>query len=183
MQIGGGNTILDEAILTFYREKRTLMLTDVSLMLAFLGGVSVLPFVVVALSFYLYAILKMRLWDIYFLLLSVFGALLINIIAKDIIERPRPSQWGAVVLEHGFSFPSGHTMTNIALSFALFILLRGSWRRWALLWGLLVGVSRNYLGVHYPSDVLVGALWSIAWVTLVFVTLPKKAERGLECQL
>ncbi len=92
------------------------------------------------------------------------GALITNIILKDMVARPRPfeslelyRQWWEYIgspLEDGFSFPSGH-VTAAAAGVTGLCLMRG--KRWVLpgtIWIVLMMVSRNYLMAHYPSDVL-----------------------------
>lgn len=59
-----------------------------------------------------------------------------------------------------FSFPSGHAAAGLSVALPLFLALAGPWAACVLGLGLLVGISRCYLGVHYPGDVLVG--WTLA---------------------
>jgi len=85
-------------------------------------------------------------------------------IMKRRFSRPRPSlPLGLTFLikpQDRFSFPSGHAAAGLSFALPLFLALSGPWA-WALLaLGLLVGVSRCYLGVHYPGDILVG--WTLA---------------------
>ena len=100
------------------------------------------------------------------------GALITNIILKDLVARPRPfeaselyrSFWIAVgsPAEEDWSFPSGH-VTAAAAGMVSLCLSRG--RRWVLptvVWVLLMGFSRNYLMAHYPSDVLFAAIIGVA---------------------
>jgi membrane-associated phospholipid phosphatase len=80
--------------------------------------------------------------------------------------------WQQIVIEKGYSFPSGHAMISCALAITIMILCWPTrWRRLAIIGGtiyfILVGISRLYLGVHYPSDVLGGWCVSIAWLYLV----------------
>ncbi len=96
------------------------------------------------------------------------GALITNIILKDLIARPRPFEtvelfrtfWEFVgsPAEDGFSFPSGHVTAAAAGSFALVLMKGKKLIAPAAVWVLLMCVSRNYLMAHYPSDVLTAAL-------------------------
>ncbi|WP_210116310.1 phosphatase PAP2 family protein [Hymenobacter fodinae] len=106
----------------------------------------------------------------WFFSVAVGGAAALNIVAKLLLGRVRPALWVSLAPETTPSFPSGHAMGSAALVLTLGLLLaRSRWR--GLLWGLGalfvlgVGVSRLYLGVHYPSDVLAGWIASVGWVS------------------
>lgn len=112
-----------------------------------------------------------------FWVLATCGAALLNVLAKHSFARKRPDLWVSMLPETTYSFPSGHAMESMAVVAAIVCLLwhRSEWRWIALGLGsvfvLLVGVSRIYLGVHYPSDVLAGWLASFAWaIGLAVVT-------------
>ena len=107
---------------------------------------------------------------------GVGGAATANVVLKALFQRERPSLWDPSVVETSFSFPSGHAMASAALVACLVVVLWRTRYRWvAVIAGgvivVLVGVSRMYLGVHYPTDVIAGWCASIAWVTLVAVLL------------
>ena len=61
-------------------------------------------------------------------------------------------------VESDYSFPSGHTNAAFATMIPVFVLGRKNWSWLALFFGILMGISRIYLVVHYPSDVLGGMI-------------------------
>ena len=99
---------------------------------------------------------------------------LLNVLLKELVQRPRPEDINLVV-ETGFSFPSGHSMVAMAF-FGLLVWLvwhheKDRTMRLACCAGfsliiLLIGISRIYLGVHYASDVLAGFCISLAWLAM-----------------
>ena len=99
-----------------------------------------------------------------------FGAVLTNLTIKDLVARPRPfvdetqvfrAWWEAAGAHAGKlynSFPSGHTTATMGAMTGVF-LTTSKRKSWPVFFAvLLMGVSRNYLMVHYPSDVLGGIL-------------------------
>lgn len=127
-----------------------------------------------------YLYYKRRWLEMMAAVVSVGGAGLINLALKLAFQRDRPSVAEALVVEHGFSFPSGHAMGAAALGMLLVALTWRSRHRWLVrlaagLYISLIGVSRVYLGVHYPSDVVAGAAVSTIWVGVVFYALEHPA--------
>ncbi|MDW8106961.1 MAG: phosphatase PAP2 family protein [Armatimonadota bacterium] len=119
-------------------------------------------------------------------LLAFVGSGLTVQLLKRTVPRLRPSNLPDALVapdERIFynSFPSGHTATAFALAFWLFMLVRGTryrfWGYGALVVAGLVGLSRIYRGLHYPSDVLVGALIGVLWGAIAYFTL--SARRAL----
>jgi undecaprenyl-diphosphatase len=120
--------------------------------------------------------------------LAVGGAAIINPVLKAIFgrDRPRVFEWG---VQHGASsdaYPSGHAlMSMVTLVTLAFVVHRLSARRWvgavamtlAAVVTVSIGLSRLYLGVHYPSDVLAGYVVGFAWA--VFCALAVEALVGL----
>jgi undecaprenyl-diphosphatase len=100
---------------------------------------------------------------------AMVGAGTLNTGAKLFFRRTRPDLWLSPAPEDTYSFPSGHAMGSMAFVAALAVLAWPTrWRWWAIGLGgaftLLVGFSRIYLGVHFPSDVVAGWSASLVWV-------------------
>jgi undecaprenyl-diphosphatase len=111
-----------------------------------------------------------------FFALAVGGAQIIDWVAKLIFHRVRPALWVSPAPEHSFSFPSGHAVASMAFVAALSVLLWPTRWRWPILilgglFVVLVGLSRVYLGVHYPSDVVAGWATALAWVSGLSIVL------------
>ncbi len=109
----------------------------------------------------------------YFFTASV-GSIIINQTVKLLLHRARPHLWTSPAPEFDYGFPSGHAMASMTLVAALSILSWNSrWRWFVLIIGtlfvLIIGWTRLYLGVHYPSDVLAG--WMVALGQTVGVSL------------
>ncbi|WP_017299538.1 phosphatase PAP2 family protein [Nodosilinea nodulosa] len=112
---------------------------------------------------------RQRYWrSLAYFLTTTIGAAIINIAAKLMLQRVRPTLWVSPAPELDYGFPSGHAMSSMTFVVALVILLWGNRWNWlvATLGGIFVlaiGWTRLYLGVHYPSDILAGWTASIAW--------------------
>jgi len=97
------------------------------------------------------------------------GVVICSVIFKNIVARPRPFnanetfnawwQFAGSSFEDSYSFPSGHTNAAMAGITAIFIMSKNKKVSWLLyLYVVIMGASRNYLCVHYPSDVLFGVV-------------------------
>lgn len=119
---------------------------------------------------------KRRVRESVFALLALGGSLLLNLAAKHSFARDRPSLWESISPHTSYSFPSGHAMASASFVAAVILLTWHTRWRWpALLLGLpfaaLVGYSRVYLGVHYPSDILAGWAASSVWVAAAYLAV------------
>lgn len=110
--------------------------------------------------------------DAYAIAISFIGAAALNTLLKFLLTRPRPALFPPLVVESGFSFPSGHVTASIAAYGFLAVLL---WRSRRYGWAIasatlppLVALSRIYLGVHYPSDTLGLLAFALLWLIVVF---------------
>lgn len=114
------------------------------------------------------------------ILLNVVIATILNILLKNIIQRPRPDDF-RLISETGYSFPSGHSMVSMAfygfLIYLIYKYLKNKKLKVILITFLsilviLIGISRIYLGVHYTSDVIAGFLISVCYL-IVYTSLVK----------
>jgi undecaprenyl-diphosphatase len=112
---------------------------------------------------------------------GVGGAAVISVVMKSLFDRTRPDLWAQLVHETSFSFPSGHAMASAALALSLMaVFWRTKWRPLVVTLGtvyiILIGFTRLYLGVHYPTDIMGGWLLSLAWVVLVAWLITRYVE-------
>lgn len=117
------------------------------------------------------------------LAVSFIGATSLNYGLKLLFARPRPHIFPPLTTESSYSFPSGHTMAAAAVYGLLAVWL---WRQrrygWALVagsWPLVVALTRIYLGVHYPSDVLASLAVGVVWLAAVGLVYDFPAQRNL----
>jgi len=172
----------DKAVLTAINGWSTSLLDTVIPVVTNFGG----AFIVIALTFVLAGLFvyKREYYRAMVVLVGVGGASVLNLILKAIFERPRPTLWERIVVEHGFSFPSGHAMASAALGVALAVALWNSrWRWWAFTTAaayiVIIGFTRLYLGVHYPTDIVAGWFVSIAWVMAVALLFNTRLARSV----
>lgn len=187
--IEGGTQHVDERVLASLRKaddpSRPIgprWLPDAAFDVTALGGAWVQGLVVFAIVGFL-TLQGMRRTAVFVFAAST-GGWLLNTALKEIFQRPRPDIVPHLREVLTLSFPSGHAMTSAAVYLTLgALLMRISERRVTKIYcmvmaGLvtgLVGVSRVYLGVHYPTDVLAGWLMGLSWAILCWLV-----ERAIE---
>ncbi|HEX9755292.1 MAG TPA: phosphatase PAP2 family protein [Gemmatimonadales bacterium] len=174
--MSGQTARFDEAILQWMHAHGTSSLDKWALQITAIGnGASVIALGLVLCGFLW--VLRYRL-AVLLLVMGVFGADLGNRVLKSTFDRPRPELF-VIDTPHARptsgSFPSGHATAAMALFLIVAYLLsklggRGVFRvasiGLAVALILAIGVSRVYLGVHYPSDVIAGFLFGFVWVNL-----------------
>ncbi len=150
-----------------------------------LGGTAVLAGVVLATVGYL--ALQRRYAAMALVLIASSGGGLLSFALKHVFARTRPDVVPHLVLAGGHSFPSGHAMAAAVVYLTLGALLaRFAARRrvriyviaMSLVLTALIGITRVYLGVHYPSDVLAGWTAGLAWALLCWLVARYLQYRG-----
>lgn len=154
---------------------RTPLLTKIFLIITNLGS----PYVLILLTLLSFLLKNKKLS---FIITANLGLItIINQVLKFIVKRPRPSDLFLIV-ETGYSFPSGHSMVSLSFYGLLIYFIYKYFKNKNLkiflitllsLIIVLIGVSRVYLGVHFVSDVISGFLLSLSYL-IIFIKVINK---------
>jgi undecaprenyl-diphosphatase len=190
--VEGDTARFDEAVLLSFRAADDpampigpRWLTEVGRDITALGGATVLMLVIVAVTGYVWLIGKHG--AMWLILAATLGGWLISSLLKYFFARPRPTVVAHLAEVSTASFPSGHSMMSAVVYLTLGALLtRLVARPLVKLYILaiacvltgLVGLSRVFLGVHYPTDVLAGWLAGLIWATLCWLVARWLQRRG-----
>jgi undecaprenyl-diphosphatase len=180
----------DMVVGEFIRGFHSEILTQIFIFVTDLGDTYTYIVIVLILLFVLIRYLKQYI-ESFFLLIAVLGSWGLNELLKGIFQRARP-EIEHLVEQGGYSFPSGHAMVSFAtygmIAYIVWKAMKGKNRTaWiviilTVLLILLIGISRIYLGVHYPSDVVAGfsagALWLITCVIGLRFTQYNQWKKG-----
>lgn len=141
-----------------------------------LGGVPTLTLITVLVVTYL--LVSRRFGNAALVAIAIAGGAILTRVLKFGFDRPRPEVVDHLVSVQSASFPSGHAMASAVVYLTLGALLARTERRRAVrgyifavagLLTLLIGVTRVFLGVHYPTDVLAGWTMGAAWALLCWL--------------
>ncbi len=168
----------DFAILDFIRENITNPVLDVVMKIITGSGNAGIIWIAAALLCLIFK--KTRKAGVCMAIALILGLVICNLTLKPIIARPRPFMLREEIeliisAPSGFSFPSGHTVSSFAAAFGLFIYHK-KLGIVALIWAILVAVSRLYMYVHYPTDVLTGIVIGILCAVIGMVIVNKFYE-------
>ena len=174
----GSTQAFDDTVLRWLSQHRSGTLDAIMLEITFLGTGTVVMMIVAISGMFLW--LTRHKYSAALLLFSTFGGIALNNLLKIGFSRPRPRivDWGTTA--SSWSFPSGHAMSAAVVYGTVAYLAARLQRRHvtrvltmvlALIVILLICVSRLYLGVHYPSDVIAGLIIGTAWAGFCMATL------------
>jgi undecaprenyl-diphosphatase len=190
--IGDGDVrALDEAVLLAMRTpgdhadpRGPRWVEEVGRDLTALGGVTLVTLLSAAAAGFLWLTGRRR--AVWHLAVAVLGGQLLSLSLKHGFDRPRPDLVPHASIVYTASFPSGHAMMSAVTYLTLGALLaRVVVRRreklfvvgWALAFTALTGVSRVYVGVHWPSDVVAGWALGAAWAVACWLVADLLARR------
>jgi len=184
--LGGDDaTRVDRPVVRYLAEHRTAWLTVTMRDVTLLGSTVVLVPLIVTVG--LAARHRSRSWaTMAQLALSLGGAVALYDLIKPLVGRPRPHVGQMVSTATGYAFPSGHATQTAAVAVTLAALgaaLTGSWLQKVTIWSavalvcVIVGFSRVYLGVHWPTDVVAGYTLGALWAALCALAVRRPDER------
>lgn len=174
----------DRVIMSFIQGLETPSLTAIMKFFTLMGSFKMIALIAIIVIIFLYIVLKHRSELILFTIV-IIGARILNRFLKEFFQRTRPD-FHRLIEIGGYSFPSGHAMNAMAAYGILTFLL---WRHilsrrgrtflivLSSLFILMTGISRIYLGVHYPSDIIAGYLASGFWVAMAIWIYQKYKEK------
>ena len=160
----------DKVTIATLSEMRNPVLTNIAIEVSALGSVTILA-IAVLVGALLFSLSKKYL-NCGFLTLTMTGAGLLSQILKSSFERSRPPLADHLVQVQGFSYPSGHSLGGTVFYLILAFLVTENFHSRThkfvifsvlIILILVIGLSRIYLGVHYPTDVVAGIMMGSVW--------------------
>lgn len=170
--------VFDESIIGFFNRIASDTLGQTMFIFTEMGSVWFLTILSIILILVLWWKKKDK-WSILFFIIGIGGGGLLTKLLKYYYGRERPSI-NETIDAIGYSFPSGHSMGSLIFyGFLTYFIIRSTYSKKLkclslILCGLLIvsiGISRVYLGAHYPSDVIAGHLAGGIWLILCILAL------------
>lgn len=149
--------LFDYKVLNVLHKSTNTLVLNISKIISFLGSYKAIGISMILL--FIYFRKNKRKNDFIFILFNSLGVSVINYIIKLIVNRTRPIDYFRIEYS-GLSFPSGHSMVNMSFILAILFIFNKENKKTINIIGYLyimcMGLSRLYLGVHWPTDVLAG---------------------------
>ena len=177
----------DKEILLTLRKLQSPLLDQVMLGLTFLGDSFVLLMICLGLGIWL--LYRGERSRATVLVIAAIGVVILNNLLKIFFGRARPILWERVVDVGQYSFPSGHAMISLVIFGMIGYLLTSKfpqWRGWIISLTIIlvigIGLSRLYLGVHWPTDILAGYAAGLVWLVACIFSLQIWEDRRVAAQ-
>lgn len=171
--------LLDDSLFNLIFNLRSNLMTNIMKFITFFASTKFITIIFIVLLI-LYFINKKRIFLITDII--IIGEVVLNNIVKILVGRERP-KLEHLVTENSFSFPSGHTMVAVVFyGFIIYLINKSTIDKKIkiisniifIILIILIMISRIYLGVHFPSDVLSGASLSLAYLIYMIELLEKR---------
>jgi undecaprenyl-diphosphatase len=169
-------TPFDTAILQYFLSIQNPILTQFFIVISFLGKPSLLLLINFIFSLFLFINKKIS-TAIVFLIIGN-GAAAFNLFLKSSLARDRPELWDRIIEVKYLSFPSGHAMGSIVIYGLMGYYLMTQFKPWrglilslTSILILLIGLSRLYLGVHWPTDIIAGYMMGSLWLVIAILII------------
>lgn len=172
----GDTARFDDSIRAFVHSFASPFLTQVMRLASFLGSTLFLVLLGIAVFGVFYYVKRRRAAVLF--AVTTIGATVLLVTLKLAFNRARPEPFFNTILPDSFSFPSGHSLASFCFYLALTAIVTNRVKNrlsqitiwvFAAALVLLIGISRIYLGVHYPSDVVAGFVVGFVWVITIAV--------------
>ena len=195
----GDSRGIDEWLLSYMRHDGRILsdenylLTGLMTDITALGGATVIFMITAAVFFYL--LIQRQREFMWLILIATIGGAILSFGLKEIFARERPPLIYHLLTVKSLSFPSGHAMMSSVVYLTQGALLakvqsNKNLKAYILLVAIilvfLIGISRIYLGVHYPTDVFAGWSAGLAWASLCWLAaryLQRRRERKIKNEL
>lgn len=159
----------DTAILQTLASFHTPLLNKIMIGVTFLGEPTFLAWL--SLAFGLVLLLQKRWGSFIATIIAATGAIGLNFWLKNMFSRDRPELWERIIDVSFYSFPSGHAMISLVIYGFVGYWFASSFKSWRIpiismttLLIAAIGISRLYLGVHWPTDVIAGYAAGLVWL-------------------
>ncbi|MQW91468.1 phosphatase PAP2 family protein [Acinetobacter wanghuae] len=175
LSISGLNDFDTIAVLWMSLHRSTLF-NQITQALSVMGG---MPFVLLFTTLWcIYLVWYKKYTNIIFICIGILGGISLSWLFKFLYARPRPDAHLHLVESFGSSFPSAHSAYAACIAGLMLLIYQHHPQRsiialCAVIWMSCMGISRVYLGVHFPSDVISGWSISFIWISALYLVLRK----------